>query len=353
MDVPGPIKKLWRNLTSGDRVLVTGGLGYIGSHTTIELIQAGFQVLIIDNLTNSNINVLDGIEKITGVRPYFENVDCTDYVALDRFFTKHEDIHAIVHFASLKDISESVERPLPYYRTNVVSLVNLLELMTIHKIDHIIFSSSCVVYGQTKKMPVEERTRRKKASSPYARSKQVCEDIIMDTIHANPEHKAIILRYFNPIGAHPSALIGESARGDLHNLVPYISETAAHIHPQVEVFGKDYNTPDGTGLRDYLNVVDLAKAHVLALQRLLGNKVKEYEIYNIGSGKPRSVLEIIKTFEKVNNVKIPYAINDRREGDLEQIWANTDLANKVLKWKATETLENTLRSQWKWQLMQS
>lgn len=352
MDVPEPIKKLWRNLTAGDKILVTGGLGYIGSHTVVELIQSGYDVLITDNLSNTSIDVLNGMEKITGVRPQFDNVDCTDYVAMDRYFTKNEDIDAIVHLASLKDVNESVERPLPYYRNNVTSLVNILELMPIHKVEALIFSSSCVVYGNAKKMPVEEKSRKRSATSPYAKTKQFCEDIITDTIHANPDQKAILLRYFNPIGAHPSALIGEMSNDHMHNLVPLIAETAARIHPQVRIFGTDYNTPDGTCLRDYVDVVDLAKAHVAALQRLLNDKVKEYEIYNIGTGKPQSVLNIIHTFEKVNKVKVPYVTTDRREGDVEQVWANCNLANKVLKWEAKESLESSLSSTWKWQLSQ-
>ena len=331
--------------------MVTGGTGYIGSHTVVELINEGYEIYIIDNLCNSNIEVLNGIEKITGVRPVFENIDCTDYVQMDKFLKKHEGIDAIIHFAALKAVGESVEKPLPYYRNNVMSLVNIMELMPLHKIKNLVFSSSCTVYGQPDVLPVVETSPLKQATSPYGNTKKICEDIIRDTLHANSDVNSIILRYFNPIGAHPSALIGELPNGVPNNLVPFITQTAAGIRKKLNVFGDDYATPDGSCIRDYISVVDLAKAHVAALKRLQTQQdLSRDEVYNIGTGNGLSVLELIHKFEEANDVKVPYDIAPRRPGDIEKVWADAQLANKVLKWKAKESIEDTLRSAWKWQL---
>ncbi len=333
------------------KILVTGGTGYIGSHTVVELQKKGYDVVIVDNLSNSNIEVLSGIEKITGIRPAFENIDCLDYVSLDKMFEKHSGIEAIIHFAASKAVGESVEKPLLYYRNNLGSLINLLELMPVHKVPNIVFSSSCTVYGQPDVLPVDENAPIKPALSPYGNTKQICEEIIRDTIYANPEMKAVVLRYFNPIGAHPSAEIGELPNGVPNNLLPFVTQTAIGIRSELKVFGDDYNTPDGSCIRDYINVVDLAKAHVLAVQRMLDAKNdKNIEIFNLGTGRGLSVLEIIRTFEAANHVKVPYRIVGRREGDIEQVWANPEHANKVLGWKATESVEDTLRSAWAWEL---
>ena len=334
-----------------DRILVTGGTGYIGSHTVVELQQSEFEVIIVDNLVNSNVDVLCGIEKITGVRPIFENVDCTEYVNLDRTIEKYPGIKAIIHFAALKAVGESVSHPLEYYRNNLVSLINLLELMPKHKIENIVFSSSCTVYGQPDVLPVTEDAPIKKALSPYGNTKKIAEDIITDTINANHALSAILLRYFNPIGAHPSAEIGELPNGVPNNLLPYITQTAIGLRSELKVFGNDYNTPDGSCIRDYINVVDLAKAHVIAVQRMLQKKQKsDVEIFNLGTGRGLSVLELLDIFQKVNKVKVPYKIVGRREGDIEQVWANPAKANKVLGWKAEESLADTLKSAWNWQV---
>lgn len=347
MEVTKTIKKMLG--FSGDKILVTGGVGYIGSHTVVALMNAGYEVYVIDNLSNSNINVLNGIEKITGKRPVFENIDCTDYVAMDKFFTKYEGIKAVIHFAASKAVGESVAVPLKYYRNNVVGLVNLLELMPIHKVEGIVFSSSCTVYGQPDILPVDESAPIKTALSPYGNTKQICERIIFDTVHANNSLKSIILRYFNPIGAHPSAYIGELSNGVPNNLVPFVVQTAAGMHKKIRIFGNDYNTPDGTCIRDYINVMDLAEAHVLAVERLLDKDLKAPEVFNLGTGKGLSVMELITRFEAVTGVKVPYEIVGRREGDIEQVWANPSLAQKVLKWKAKTSVDDTLASAWRWQ----
>lgn len=332
------------------KILVTGGTGYIGSHTVVELQKEGFEVIIVDNLSNSNIEVLRGIEKITGIVPTFENIDCIDYVMLDRMFEKHAGIDAVIHFAASKAVGESVEKPLLYYRNNLVSLINLLQLMSIHKVKNFVFSSSCTVYGQPDELPVTENAPIKRAVSPYGNTKQICEEIIQDTIHSNPFYKTILLRYFNPIGAHPSAKIGELPNGVPNNLLPFVAQTAIGLRRELKVFGDDYNTPDGTCIRDYINIVDLAKAHVVSVKRLLENKSDNpVEIFNLGTGKGLSVLEIIKTFEKVNGVEIPYKIVGRRDGDIEQVWADPTHANQVLGWKAVETVEDTLKSAWVWE----
>ncbi len=332
------------------KILVTGGTGYIGSHTVVELQRVGFEVVIVDNLSNSNIDVLSGIEKITGIRPEFENIDCVDYVSMDRMFEKHTDIEAIIHFAASKAVGESVEKPLMYYRNNLVSLINLLQLMPIHKIKNIVFSSSCTVYGQPDVLPVTESAPIKPAMSPYGNTKQVGEEIIRDTIYANSQYQSIILRYFNPIGAHSSAEIGELPMGVPNNLLPFVTQTAIGLRKQLQVFGNDYNTPDGSCIRDYIHVVDLAKAHVIAVQRMLNKNTKStVEIFNLGTGRGLSVLEIIDSFEKVNGVKVPYKIVARREGDIEKVWADPSYANEELGWTANETLEETLRSAWVWE----
>ena len=332
------------------KILVTGGTGYIGSHTVVELQNEGFEVVIVDNLSNSNIEVLNGIEKITGIRPAFENIDCVDYVSMDRMFEKHSNIEAIIHFAASKAVGKSVEKPLLYYRNNMVSLINLLQLMPIHKVKNFVFSSSCTVYGQPDVLPVTEDAPIKPAMSPYGNTKQVGEEIIRDTIHANPCYQSVILRYFNPIGAHASAEIGELPNGVPNNLLPFVTQTAIGLRKQLQVFGDDYNTPDGSCIRDYIHVVDLAKAHVIAVKRLLDNAVKSpVETFNLGTGRGLSVLEILETFEKVNGIKVPYKIVGRREGDIEKVWADPSYANNVLGWTATETVEETLRSAWVWE----
>ncbi len=332
-------------------ILVTGGTGFIGSHTTVELQQADYKVVIADNLSNSKIEVLDGIEKITGVRPAFENIDLEDYNATKRLFDKYSDIKGIIHFAASKAVGESVEKPLLYYRNNITSLLNLLELMPQHHVKGIIFSSSCTVYGQPSKehLPVTESAPIQTALSPYGNTKQINEEIIRDYIHSRAPIKSIILRYFNPIGAHPTALIGELPNGTPNNLIPYITQTAMGIRKQLTIFGNDYNTPDGTCVRDYIYVVDLAKAHVAAMRRVLDQETEPLEYFNIGTGKGESTLEIVETFEKVTGVKLNWKYGPRREGDIEKVWGNVDKANKVLAWKADTPLEKVLSSAWKWQ----
>jgi UDP-glucose 4-epimerase len=329
--------------------LVTGGTGYIGSHTVVELQNAGFEVIIIDNLSNSNVDVLDGIAKISGIRPLFYEMDCTDKNALELLF-KENSFDGIIHFAASKAVGESVHKPLMYYRNNLVSLINLLELMPDNNVKGIVFSSSCTVYGEPDKNPIDENAPIKPAASPYGNTKQINEEIIQDFVHSGAPIKSIILRYFNPIGAHPSGEIGELPIGVPQNLVPYITQTGIGIREQLSVFGNDYNTPDGSCIRDFINVVDLAKAHVVAIERMLQDKSEDrVEIFNLGTGKGASVLELIKIFEKVSGVSLNYKIVDRREGDIEQIWAQPDKANNVLGWTAKESLEDTIASAWNWQ----
>lgn len=332
-------------------ILVTGGTGFIGSHTTVELQQAGYNVVIVDNLSNSKIEVLDGIEKITGVRPAFENVDLRDKEATEAVFAKYPDIEGIIHFAASKAVGESVEKPLLYYRNNIVSLINLLELMPKYDVKGIIFSSSCTVYGQPSKenLPVTENAPIQKALSPYGNTKQINEEIIQDFIHSGAPIKSIILRYFNPIGAHPSAHIGELPNGVPMNLIPFVTQTAIGIRQQLKIFGNDYNTPDGTCVRDYIYVVDLAKAHVAAMTRVLDQDNDAVEIFNIGTGKGVSTLKVVEKFEKATGVKVNWTYAPRREGDIEKVWGNVDKANKVLGWKADTPLEEVLASAWKWQ----
>jgi len=333
-----------------NRVLVTGGTGYIGSHTVVELIEKGYDIVIIDDLSNSQIEVLDGIKKITGIKPLFEKIDLKEYDKVDAFFKKYNDIVAVIHFAASKAVGESVEKPLMYYRNNLVSLLNIIDCMIKYNVDNLVFSSSCTVYGQPDILPVKEDAPIKKALSPYGNTKQISEEILQDTTIANHSLKVISLRYFNPIGAHPSAYIGELPLGVPANLVPFITQTAIGIRKELQVFGNDYNTPDGSCIRDYINVVDLSKAHVVAVERLLNKKNKKsLEIFNIGTGKGLSVLEIIKTFEKVTGVKLNYRIVGRRPGDIEKVWADTTYANEELGWKAEKSIEETLLSAWKWE----
>ncbi len=332
-------------------ILVTGGTGFIGSHTTVELQEAGYKVVIVDNLSNSRADVVDGIEKITGIRPAFEQADCCDFEAMDKIFAKYPDIDGIIHFAASKAVGESVEKPLKYYRNNFVSLINLLELMPKHNVKGIIFSSSCTVYGQPdpQYLPVTEDAPIKPAESPYGNTKQVNEEIIRDTIKSGSPIKAILLRYFNPIGSHPTAIIGEMPNGVPMNLIPYVTQTAIGIREQLKVFGNDYNTPDGTCIRDYIYVVDLAKAHVKAMERVLDTDSDALEVFNVGTGKGVSTKEIVDAFEKVTGVKLNWTFAPRRAGDIEQVWANPEKANNVLGWKAETSLEDTLATAWKWQ----
>lgn len=332
-------------------ILVTGGTGFIGSHTTVELQQAGYNVVIVDNLSNSKIEVLDGIEKITGVRPAFENVDLREKNAVEAVFEKYPHIEGIIHFAASKAVGESVEKPLRYYRNNIVSLINLLELMPKYNVKGIIFSSSCTVYGQPSEdnLPVTEEAPIQKALSPYGNTKQINEEIICDYIHSGAPIKSIILRYFNPIGAHPSAYIGELPNGVPMNLIPFVTQTAIGVRKELKIFGNDYNTPDGTCIRDYIYVVDLAKAHVAAMARVLEQDTDAVEVFNVGTGKGVSTLEVVEGFEKATGVKVNWSYAPRREGDIEKVWGNVDKANNVLGWKAETPLEDVLASAWRWQ----
>ena len=333
------------------KIFVTGGTGYIGSHTVVELQQNGYDVVIVDNLCNSNIGVLDGIEKITGIRPEFEQIDLTEGEQVRDFFRRHQDIKAVIHFAALKAVGESVQKPLEYYRNNLNSLMNVIAGMREFGVKNLVFSSSCTVYGQADVLPVTEQTPRKQAESPYGNTKQINEEIIRDTVASGAPINAILLRYFNPIGAHPTALLGELPNGVPQNLIPYLTQTAIGIREKLSVFGDDYDTPDGSCIRDFINVVDLAKAHVIAIRRILEKAQKEkVEVFNIGTGRGVSVLELIQGFEKATGVKLNYQIVGRRAGDIEKVWANPDFANSELGWKAVETLEDTLRSAWNWQL---
>jgi len=333
------------------KILVTGGTGYIGSHTVVELQEEGMEVVIVDNLSNSEREVLDGIESITGIRPHFEEVDLRDRKATFDVFKKYPDIHAIIHFAALKAVGESVENPLAYYENNLLSLIHLLEAMKQFSIDHMVFSSSCTVYGEPDKLPVSESAPLKKANSPYGNTKQISEDILRDTMNSTRGKGVISLRYFNPIGAHPSASIGELPLGVPNNLVPFITQTAAGLRECLSVFGDDYNTPDGSAIRDYINVVDLARAHVKAIRRLLDKKqLSEFEVFNLGTGRGLSVLEIIHAFEESTGQKLSYKIVDRREGDIEKVYADTSYANSELGWKAEKGIEETLQSAWLWEM---
>lgn len=332
-----------------NKVLVTGGLGFIGSHTVVELQNEGFEVVVIDNLSNSSIEVLEGIQRITGRKPIFENIDLRNKSSVQHFFKKYNDIVGIIHFAASKAVGESVENPLLYYENNINTLVYILqELVNLPK-SNFIFSSSCTVYGQAKNMPITENASVLPANSPYGNTKQIGEEIINDVAKVT-NINAVLLRYFNPIGAHSSAEIGELPIGIPQNLVPFITQTAYGLRKELSVYGNDYPTPDGTCIRDYIHVVDLAKAHVVALQRLLNKQnLEKVETFNLGTGKGSSVLEVITAFEKVSGQKLPYKIVGRREGDVISAYANTDKANKVLGWKASFSLEDALASAWKWE----
>ncbi len=330
-------------------VLVAGGAGYIGTHTTVELIEAGYDVVIADNLSNSEMQAVEGVRQITGRDIPFVQVDCDDKNALAAVFDAYE-FDSVIHFAASKAVGESVEKPLLYYRNNILSLLNMLELMHEKGVRNIVFSSSCTVYGQPDTLPVTEQTPRQSATSPYGNTKQICEDILRDTTAAYPELYGIALRYFNPIGAHPSALIGELPKGVPGNLVPFITQTAAGIRPCLSVFGDDYDTPDGSAIRDYIDVVDLARAHVVAVSRMIERKSKaNYEFFNIGTGEGRSVLELVAAFEKATGVKVPHKIVGRRAGEIAKIWADTTFANRELGWKAERPIEETLASAWAWE----
>lgn len=332
------------------KILVTGGTGYIGSHTVVELQNAGYEVVIIDNLSNSNIGVLDGIEAITGKRPVFMEGDCTNEATLRKLFEENPGIEGIINFAASKAVGESMQKPLLYYRNNLNTLINLLEMMPEFGVKGIVFSSSCTVYGEPDKNPIDETAPIKPATSPYGNTKQISEEIITDYVHSGAPVKSIILRYFNPIGAHPSALIGELPLGVPQNLVPYLTQTAAGIRKELTVFGNDYDTPDGSCIRDFIDVVDLAKAHVIAMKRMLDQKdTDSIEIFNLGTGRGRSVLELIESFERSTGVKVPHKIGQRREGDIEKIWAEPTKANTVLGWKAEAPLDETMRNAWRWQ----
>jgi UDP-glucose 4-epimerase len=332
-----------------NKVLVTGGLGFIGSHTVVELQNEGFEVVVIDNLSNSSIEVLEGIHRITGTKPHYENIDLRDKSAVQYFFKKHNDITGIIHFAASKAVGESVENPLLYYENNINSLVYILQELIHLPQSNFIFSSSCTVYGQAEKMPITEDATVQPANSPYGNTKQIGEEIITDVAKVS-NINSILLRYFNPIGAHSSAEIGELPLGIPQNLVPFITQTAFGLRKELSVYGNDYPTPDGTCIRDYIHVVDLAKAHVIALQRLLKKQnLENVETFNLGTGRGSSVIEVISAFEKVSGQKLPYKIVGRREGDVIAAYANTDKANTVLGWKAHSNLEESLASAWKWE----
>lgn len=332
------------------KIVVTGGTGYIGSHTAVELIEDGFEVILIDNLYNSEAEVADRIGKITGTKPRLEVIDLCDRELLDDFFKRNKDVSAIIHFAAYKAVGESVNKPLEYYRNNLLSLINILEGMKNYAVPAIVFSSSCTVYGQPEKLPVTEDAPIQPAISPYGNTKQIGEEIIRDTVAVNKNIKAVSLRYFNPIGAHKSALIGELPRGVPDNLVPFITQTALGLRDELKIFGDDYNTPDGSCIRDYLHVVDLAKAHVIAVKRMLENKNKlDYEVFNLGTGKGVSVLEAIKSFERVSGIKLKYKITGRRAGDIEKIWADPSFANRELGWKTLSSLDEAMKTAWEWE----
>ena len=331
------------------KILVTGGIGFIGSHTVVELQSVGFDVIAIDNLSNSSIEVLDGIEKISGKKPIFEQLDLREKNAVQAFFQKYDDIVGVIHFAASKAVGESVENPLLYYENNISTLVYLLQELEKKQSASFIFSSSCTVYGQAEKMPITENAPIQAAMSPYGNTKQIGEEIINEVCKVS-NINSILLRYFNPIGSHESAEIGELPIGVPQNLVPFITQTGIGLRKELSVYGNDYPTPDGTCIRDYIHVVDLAKAHVLALQRLLNKKnLEKVEVFNLGTGTGSSVLEVIHSFERVSGQKLPYKIVDRREGDVIEAYANTDKANNVLGWKSLSTLDESIAAAWKWE----
>ena len=332
------------------KILVTGGTGFIGSHTTVELQQAGYDVVIIDNLSNSSRDVVDGIEHITGIRPAFVEGDCTDITTLRHLFEAHPGIKGIINFAASKAVGESVQKPILYYRNNLNILLNLLDLMPDYGVEGFVFSSSCTVYGEPDQNPITESAPVKKATSPYGATKQISESIIADVIRSGSPIKAVLLRYFNPIGAHPSAEIGELPNGVPQNLVPFLTQTAIGVRKELSIFGNDYNTPDGSCIRDFIYVVDLAKAHVKALDRMLsGQNAEALEVFNIGTGEGLSVLQLVNAFERATGVAVPHRIVGRREGDIEQIWADPKRANEVLGWHAETDIDDVMRSAWRWQ----
>jgi UDP-glucose 4-epimerase len=332
------------------KILVTGGLGFIGSHTAVELQNEGYEVVIIDDLSNASIDVIEGITAITGKTPFFEKIDLKEKSSVEHFFQKHHDILGVIHFAASKAVGESVEKPLLYYENNLNTLIYMLKEVLNLDASNFIFSSSCTVYGQADEMPITENAPVKPAESPYGNTKQIGEEIIKDTCEVNTHLNAIALRYFNPIGAHPSAKIGELPIGVPQNLVPFITQTAAGLRECLSVFGNDYPTPDGTCIRDYIHVVDLAKAHVIALERLIeGKNQSNFETFNVGTGVGSSVLEVIQSFEKVSGQSLNYKIAPRREGDVIKAYANTTKANSVLGWKAKSTLDDAMLSAWKWE----
>ena len=330
-------------------ILITGGAGFIGSHTAVELIQAGYEVIVADNLSNADTTCLEGVEKITRKKIPFHKADCCDKRQLKKIFEEHA-IDGAIHFAGYKAVGESVYKPLMYYHNNLTSFMTLLEIMVENGGGNVVFSSSATVYGQPDILPVTEETPRKPAASPYGNTKQICEDILADAVRAHPTLKGIILRYFNPIGAHASAMIGELPRGVPNNLVPFITQTAAGIREELQIYGNDYNTPDGTALRDYIDAVDLAAAHVSALKHMVRtDRTGSCDIFNVGTGKPISVMELVNKFQAVNKVPVKYRITGRREGDVEAVWADTSLANTVLGWKAACSVEQTLEKAWAWE----
>ena len=331
-------------------VLVSGGAGYIGSHTAVELIEAGYDVVIADNLSNSDLRAVEGVRKITGVDVPFVEIDCCDRERLATELFERYTFDSVIHFAAFKAVGESVQKPLEYYRNNLTSLMNIIELMRRYGRHNILFSSSCTVYGEPDKQPVTELTPRKPATSPYGNTKTMCEDILRDSVAAYGDLRGIALRYFNPIGAHPSALIGELPRGVPNNLVPYITQTAAGIRECLSIFGQDYPTPDGSCLRDYIDIVDLAKAHVATIGRMVEERSAErYEIFNIGTGRPVSVFELVNVFEEANSLKLNCKVAPRRAGDVPAVWADTTRANEVLGWRAERALTETLKAAWQWE----
>jgi len=330
-------------------VLVSGGAGFIGSHVTVELVEAGYDVVVADNMSNCDMTCFEGVTKIIGRRPPFIQMDFCDRDAVDRLFSEYK-IDAVIHFAAFKAVGESVAKPILYYRNNLTSFLNVLDAARTHGGCNVLFSSSATVYGEPDELPVTEKSPRKSATSPYGNTKQMCEDFLRDSVGAYPEIRGIALRYFNPIGSHPSALIGELPRGVPNNLVPFITQTAIGKRECLSIFGNDYPTPDGTCLRDYIDIVDLAKAHVCAVARMLDGKMKEpYEIFNIGTGRPVSVLELVGAFEKANGVKLNYRFAPRRPGDVTAVWADPTRANEELGWKAERSVEQTLAAAWAWE----
>jgi UDP-glucose 4-epimerase len=330
-------------------VLVTGGAGFIGSHTVVELVNAGFSPVIIDNLNNSSESVLTGLKKIIGFDVPFYKADCNDFEVVKDIIVKHK-IEGIIHFAAYKAVGESVEKPIKYYKNNIGSLINILEVMQVTKVKNLVFSSSCTVYGQPDQIPVTEDTPKKKAESPYGNTKAIAEDILEDVIKSGEQMSLISLRYFNPIGAHPSAEIGELPNGVPSNLIPFVTQTAIGKRNKLVVFGSDYNTVDGSNVRDFIHVVDLAKAHVSALNLLKGKETAFYDVFNLGTGTGNSVLEVIKTFEEVNNLKLNYEIGPRRTGDVEKIYGDVEKASKILNWKTEKSLKESLKDAWTWEL---